>query len=235
MANVTAVSSSEELTPDEQQLVSEVLGSEYTILMSALNAAWNASLVRTSTFIFSLSAAGVALGAAQGGLDRAPSRLLALVVLPLVLFLGVATFVRLVQVQRESIIYITGLNRIRNFFIELAPASKPYFVLPAYDDEPSLFRSVGSGMNRRPPRYRLLHLVVQTQGIVGVVSAAVAAAFAGLAAGAYGLAAASVAAAVAFVVALAALFIYWQRSLAELRASIQPLHPTPPEQMNASF
>lgn len=38
--------------------------------MSALNAAWNASLVRTSTFIFSLSAAGVALGAAQGGIRR---------------------------------------------------------------------------------------------------------------------------------------------------------------------
>lgn len=148
---------------------------------------------------------------------------------------GGATFVRLVQVQRESIIYITGLNRIRHFFQERAPASKPYFVLPAYNDELSLFRSVGTGMSRRPPRYRLLYLVVQTQGIVGVVSAAVAAAFGGLAAAPYGPAAASVVAAVAFVVALAALFIYWQRSLAELRVSIRPLYPTPPEEIDASF
>jgi hypothetical protein len=41
---------------------------------------------------------------AQGGLDQAPFRTLALVVLPLVLFLGIATFVRLVRVQRESVV-----------------------------------------------------------------------------------------------------------------------------------
>jgi hypothetical protein len=29
--------------------------------------------------------------------------------------------------------YITGMNRIRHFFHEAAPASRPYFVLPIYD------------------------------------------------------------------------------------------------------
>jgi hypothetical protein len=82
---------------------------------------------------------------AQGGLDQAPFRTLALVVLPLVLFLGIATFVRLVQVQRESVVYITGLNRIRHFFQESAPVSRPYFVLPANDDEAAMYRSIGAG------------------------------------------------------------------------------------------
>jgi hypothetical protein len=38
-------------------------------------------------------------------------------------------------------VYITGMNRIRHFFHEAAPASRPYFVLPIYDDEPALYRS----------------------------------------------------------------------------------------------
>jgi hypothetical protein len=49
------------MTPGERQAVNAVLGNEYSVLMSALNAAWSASLNRTS-IIYSLSAAGVALG-----------------------------------------------------------------------------------------------------------------------------------------------------------------------------
>jgi hypothetical protein len=159
------------MTPEDRQAVSDVLGNEYTILMSALNAAWSASLVRTSIFLVALSAAGEALGfVAQEGLGSAPFTNLALVVLPLVLFLGIATIVRLVQVQRESLVYNVGLNRIRHFFQEVAPASRPYFVLPAHDDELARYQSIGTGMSRRPPRRRLPYLVVQTQGIVGVDS-----------------------------------------------------------------
>jgi hypothetical protein len=49
----------------------------------------------------------------------------ALAVLVLVLFLGVATFVRLVQVQRESMVYLVGMNRIRFFFQQSVPATRP--------------------------------------------------------------------------------------------------------------
>ena len=47
------MSTSEGMTPDERQAVNEVLGTEYSALMSALNAAWSASLTRTSIFIYS--------------------------------------------------------------------------------------------------------------------------------------------------------------------------------------
>ena len=50
------------------------------------------------------------------------------------------------HVQRESMVYITGMNRIRHFFAETAPASRPYLVLPIYDDGPALYRSIGTGM-----------------------------------------------------------------------------------------
>jgi hypothetical protein len=128
-----------------------VLTAEYGMLMAALGAAWSASIARTSLFLVVLSAAGVALGfAGQSGPET--FRAFAIAVLPLVLFRGAATFVRLVQVQRESVVYITGQNRIRHYFAESTPASRPYFVLPIHDDQAAIFRSVGTGMVRRPPR-----------------------------------------------------------------------------------
>ena len=234
----------ETLSPEELQRTAQVLTAEYGLLMGAVGAAWSASLVRTSIYLGVLSAAGVALGfAAQASPDGRAFETLALVVLPLVLFLGVATFIRLVQVQREAIIYITGLNRIRHFFQEVAPASRPFHVLPAFDDERALYRSLGTGMARRAPRQRFFYLIVQTQGIVGVVTGVVAGALGGLVAAQLGTIAGSslaaeipwLAAAIAFGLTLVLLLSYWQRSLAELRAGIRPLYPTPPEEYDAPF
>jgi hypothetical protein len=224
------------LADADLQIVREVLTGEYSVLMSALSAAWSASLTRTSIFLFTLSSAGVALGfAAQAGVTEAPFRTLALVVLPIVLFLGVATFVRLVQLQRESIVYITGINRIRRFLVEVAPGSAPYLVLPTYDDDDALYRSFGTGMQRQRPRRSALALVVQTQGVVGVITGAVAAAFVALASIPIGTVAASIAAAAAFVMVVAVLFVYWQRSLAELGRAIRSLYPTPSDQVGRPF
>ena len=98
-----------------------------------------------------------------------------------------------------------------------------------------MYRSIGAGMNRRPPRAALLYLVVQTQGIVGIVAGSVAAAFGGLAAAPAGGGVAWVVAALAFAATVAALFSYGQRSLATLRAAIRPIQPTPPDEMDAPF
>ncbi|MDQ3937763.1 MAG: hypothetical protein M3253_03680, partial [Chloroflexota bacterium] len=155
---------------------------------------------------------------------------------PLLLFLGVATFIRLVQIQRESVVYITGMNRIRHFFQQSAPYSKPFFILRPYDDESAIYRGMGTGMGRRPPRSRLLYLVVQTQGIVGVVTGAVAAALGWLAAApVVGSGAAWLVAVGAFVATIAVLFIYWQRSLSDLVAAIRPIIPTPREEVDSPF
>ena len=222
--------------PTADDRLAEVLNAEYGLLISALAAAWSASLTRTSLFLFSLSASGVALGfAAQGGVAEGPFRTFALVVLPVVLFIGIATFIRVVQVQRESIVYVTGLNRIRHFMAEAAPAARRFFILPLYDDKAALYRSIGTGMCLHPPRYQIVYLVVQTQGMVGIVTAAVAAAFVGLLAAPTGDLNAWLAAAVTFVIVGLALFTYWQRSLRSLQASLRSEFPTPPEEYGAPF
>jgi hypothetical protein len=221
---------------DDQAALSAVLTAEYGVLAGALSTAWSASLTRTSLFLFSLSASGVALGfAAQTGVASATFRAFGLALLPVLLFLGVATFVRLVELQRESMVYITGMNRIRHHFVESAPASRRFFVLPVHDDGHALFRSPGTGMRRRPPRYLFPNLLAQTQGIVGVVAAAVAAALVGLAAAPFDDVAAWTLAALAFAATLIGLVTYWQRSLSELRGSIESISPTPPDEIGAPF
>jgi hypothetical protein len=220
----------------ERQDVAQALTAEYSVLMSALAGVWSASLVRTTVFLGVLSAAGVALGfAAQAGVERTDFIGLAVVGLLVVLFLGVATFVRLVQLQREAVVYITGQNRIRHFFAERTPTIRPYYVLPTHDDSAALYRSAGTGMNRRPPRYPLLNMVVQTQGIVGVITGAVAASVAGLALNWTSPLVSWLVAVGALLVTVTVLFTYWRRSLAEIRGAIRPLSSTPPSELGEPF
>jgi hypothetical protein len=224
------------MSPEERQVAALAFTAEQSVLMMALGGVWSASLGRTSLFLGVLSAAGVALGfAAQAGVERTDFVAVAIVVLLVVLFLGVTTFVRLVQLQREAVVYIAGQNRIRRFFVESAPTVTPYFILPAHDDPPAMYRSVGTGMNRRPPRYALLNMIAQTQGIVGVITGAVAASIAGLAFTSTSALASWLAAAVALLVTVAVLFAYWQRQLAEIQGAIRPLYSTPADELGAPF
>ncbi len=216
------------MTDEERTKLQAALGPEYALLGGLLSTTWSASLTRTSIFLFTLSSAGVALGfAAQAGIDRGYFRDLALVVLPIVLFIGVTTFIRVVQLQRESVVYLTGLNRIRRLMQDGAPGSAPYYVLPRNDDVAAIFSGPGTGMPGHAPRFRLLNLVSQTQGVVGIVTAAVAAAFAGLAVAPLGSLAVVILAGAAFLVTLVVLFTYWQRSIAEIVAAREPMFPTP--------
>jgi hypothetical protein len=224
------------MSPEERQVAALAFTAEHSVLMMALGGVWSASLVRTSVFLGVLSAAGLALGfVAQAGVERTDFIVLTVVVLLVVLFLGVTAFVRLVQLQREAVVYIAGQNRIRHFFVESAPTIRPYFVLPVHDDPPALYRSVGTGMSRRPPRYALLNMIAQTQGIVGVITGAVAASIAGLALDWTSPLISWLAAIGALLLTVAVLFAYWQRSLAEIQAAVRPLSSTPDDELGAPF
>ena len=205
------------------------------MLAEMLASVWSASLFRVSLLLGVVSAIGVALGfAAQaGGGFGNTFAVFALIALPLALFLGLATFARTVELQREAMVYITGMNRIRHAIADAVPASRPYFVLSIYDDALGVYRSQGTGIRLRPPRFRLVFALVQTQGIVAVISAALAGIIGRIASSGLAAALSWGVAALAFVAVLGALLTYWNRSIAHLQKAIRPLFPTPPEAMNA--
>jgi hypothetical protein len=222
-------------SPPDHLAVSAALTEEYRLLGTMLSTVWSASLQRVSLFLGVVSAIGVALGfvAQEGGVLGSTFTPFALVVLPLALFLGLGTFVRVVELQREAFVYITGLNRIRHAVAETTPATRPYFVLSIYDDARGVFRSQGTGIRLRPPRYQLVFALVQTQGIVALICAALAGIIGGLATTWFASTIAWAIGAMAFVVVLVALLTYWRRSFGEIQAAVRPLFPTPADEIDA--
>jgi hypothetical protein len=61
-------------------------------------------------------------------------RTFALTALPTLCFLGVTTFIRLVVLGTEDILYGRAINRIRNHYLELAGPESRLFMMGANDD-----------------------------------------------------------------------------------------------------
>jgi hypothetical protein len=212
----------------------DALRAEYSLLGTMLASVWSASLSRVSLFLGVVSAIGVALGfAAQAGNGFGGTfTIFALVALPLALLLGLGTFVRTIELQREAFVYITGMNRIRHAIAEEVPGSQPYLVLSIYDDAAGVYRSQGTGIRLRPPRYRLAFALVQTQGIVAVICGALAGIIGGLGTAWISDVGAWVVAAVTFAVVASGLLRYWSLAFARLEAAVRPMFPTPPEALD---
>jgi hypothetical protein len=95
----------------------------------------------------------------------------ALILLPVLAFIGVTTFERLVQSSIEDIAYAQRIGRLRGFYLDLAPELEPYLVLvrPA----PERLRTATD----RPSGWQL---TLTMAGMVAVVTSAVVGSFAGL-------------------------------------------------------
>lgn len=211
--------------PADEKIL-RVLLAEYSVLQTSLGNAWGQAQQRTNVLLAVLSALAIAIGLAAQATGLAESIGFTLVVLSVALFVGLATFIRVIQASREAAMIMFNMNRIRHYLRGSAPGSAPYFMLPVNDDEAALLRGLASGMYRDPPNPIVLGLV-QIPGVVAVVTSAIA-----------GSTAAIIAATVAdtpvvlvagiggFAVMLVMLMTYWRRQVIELRESHTPMFPS---------
>jgi len=149
------------------------LSTEHWSLLSARSLAWTESFSRVSVFLTTLSAAAVALAlvADASGFDN-QFKIFALVLFPIVLFLGVATYVRLVQINLEDIYLMAAMNRLRRAYIDDAPEIREYLTSSASDDEAGLWVSYLLG-RPTPPRHRAQFLAT-TPTVVATLDAVIA-------------------------------------------------------------
>jgi hypothetical protein len=161
----------------------QILATEHWSLLASRTMSWNEAFSRASMLLATLSAAVVALAlvAQVSGFGQA-FIVFALVVLPFVELIGLATFARLGEANGEDVRYIQGMNRIRHAYLEIAPLLEPYFVTSHHDDLPAVFSAYGI---EPVPRYsigrrRLHYAFVTTQGMVGVIDSMLAAVFGAL-------------------------------------------------------
>lgn len=134
-----APASSKEHAAASPELRLSILSTEHWNLLATRSLSWNESFTRVGTFLNTLSAAVVALAFIANATDFGSGFVLsALLLLPVVLFLGLTTFARIVHVNMEDMHWVVGMNRIRHAYLEIAPELEPYFITGHHDDTRSV-------------------------------------------------------------------------------------------------
>ena len=165
-------------TPLGSSRAAQFLATEHWSLLATRSMSWNESFARSSMFLTSLSTATVAL-ALVGSATAFGHEFVAfaLVVLSITLFLGLATFARLVQVNNEDLYWVAGMNRLRGVYARLEPGIDDEFVAGTTLDVKGFALTYGA---LDVTGFSPIHVFVTTPGVVAIVSAVIAGVIAGL-------------------------------------------------------
>ena len=107
----------------------DILTTEHWSLLSSRNLGYQEMFGRATIFIAVVSALVVALALlAQATRFGRDALLVAVLLLAVALFIGIATFVRAVAINYEDARWVHGMNLLRQAYLEIAPGLEPYFV-----------------------------------------------------------------------------------------------------------
>jgi hypothetical protein len=201
----------------------QLLATEHWSLLATRSMTWNEIFSRASMFFTVLSAAVVALAlVAQATAFGSGFRLFALLVLPVVLLVGVATFLRLGDANTDDFGLVLGMNRLRHAYLELAPELEPYFVTGHHDDMAGITQSYGLGYHAGLGR-----VLAATPNLVAIIDAVVFGVLAALIATLLGSADATAVAigAIAALVAVMGFAVLVARARARVWRGVPPRFP----------
>src|SRR5919106_1155683 len=210
--------------PDPVQLLT-ALTTEHFTLQGARSQTMSETSARASVYMYSVSSALVALGFVSQVADGVGVvfTAFALTVLPVIYFLGCATYVRLVECGAEDLRYGMAINRIRGYYKELADDRADLFLLSGHDDAVGVFLNMGHSPSRRSPAFAFSTAVAVVNGVVG-------GAVAGLALGAVPGVQLWLATTVGVLVAAASIFGWLRHAARILEAAasqVTPRFPSP--------
>jgi hypothetical protein len=200
------------------------LTTEHFTLQGARSQTMSESSARASVYVLSVSSALVALGFIGQSSELGDLfNVFALTVLPTVYLLGAITFVRLVECGAEDFLYGMAINRIRNYYQQLAGERADLFLLSGHDDARGVFANMGLAIENRSPLFAFSSAVAVINGVVG--GSTVAIALGAMADATLGVAAG--AGAVAAIVSVVGWVRYADRLLDASATQTQPLFPSP--------
>jgi len=208
----------------------QILATEHWSLLATRSLTYTESLGRVNMFLGILSGAVIAL-ALVAQADRFGTTFIAVAIfmLAVVFFVGVATVRRLLMLNIDDYRWVVGMNRLRHAYLEMHPELEPNFITSRYDDLPGALLTLGLGPASVPSLGTLFHSFVTLPGMVSVIVASVGAAIAGLAAIGFGAPTYVVllAGALAFAAALAVMLRTGSRSFRGYGPSSEVRFPTP--------
>jgi len=164
--------------PFDDPRAMQILSTEHWSLLATRSLSWNESFSRAGLFLSIVSATAVALAlVGQATAFGEQFVAFALVMLPVDLFVGLATFTRLDEVNGEDFLWVAGMNRIRHAYLEMNPGLQPYFIAGSTDDPHGMEKTFG--VHR--PGSAAAHWIVTMPGMVAVIDGVLAGLIVGLA------------------------------------------------------
>jgi hypothetical protein len=157
----------------------QMLATEHWSLLATRSLSWNEAFARASMFLSLLTGAVVALAlVAQATAFGEGFVLFALLTLPVVLFVGLATYARLLEINNEDYMWVRGMNRLRGAYVEIDPGLADYFITGSTEDAMGIFRTFGADpANMQSDRF---HGFVTTPTTIAFVDAMLAAVLASI-------------------------------------------------------
>ena len=219
-----------ETPPESTAAELQILATEHWSLLATRSLTYTESLGRVNVFLAILSGAVIALALVAQADHFGPTFIaIAILTLLVVMFAGVATIARLMQLNRDDYRWVVGMNRLRHGYLKLRPELEANFITSPYDDLPGALRTLGVDVTRNSGAGSMLHVFQTLPGMLSVIVAAVVGAMGALAGVAVGLPAVGVvlAAAVAFGVAALLMGLWGRRSFRNSDPSLEPRFPSP--------
>lgn len=208
----------------------QVLATEHWSLLATRSLTYTESLGRVNMFLTILSGAVIALAlVAQADHFGTTFITIAILLLSVVLFTGIATVGRLMMLNRDDYRWVVGMNRLRHAYLDLHPELEPNFVASPHDDLLGALQTLGIDRTGSQRLGSVFHGLSTLPGMLSVIVAVDAGAIGSLAALGFGLDrfVALLAGAAAFVMAMVLLGNWGRRSVRRFSPSFEPRFPSP--------
>jgi len=208
----------------------QILATEHWSLLATRTLTYNESLSRVTIFLSILSGAVIALALVAQVSRFGPAFVaIAIPLLSVVVFTGISTIGRLMQLNGDDFRWVLGMNRLRRAYLDLQPELEPYFITGGYDDLRGALQTIGYPIATGRRVGSVLHTIQTLPGMLSVIVASVVGAIGALAALAIGLPSLGLVlvAAGAFVIAMASLTFWGRRGLRRSDPSLEPRFPSP--------
>ncbi len=169
------------LDDEQRKTMLQFMAAEHSALQAGRSATIFETGSRSGAFLGIVSSALVAL-AFVGQVSRLGTAFFAfaLVLLPTLFFVGLASFERALQSAIEDTVYARGISRIRHLYVEMVPQAEKYFVGSIHDDFAATMASTSGGYYEQAMARPWLPPFLTTAGAIAVVNGVIAGSFAGL-------------------------------------------------------
>ena len=208
----------------------QILSTEHWSLLSARSLVYNEAFARAGMFLTFLSASLVALAFAASAMafDR-QFLVLAAMLLFFDLAIGLATLGRMLDASIDDLRSLAGMNRIRNAYVQIAPAVAPYLTSGTHDDSAGVMQTYGEAKIRSGTA-AFIHGLTTAGGMIMTIDSLVAAALGGVVAILLGAdtAGAFAAGGIAFLAIFIGLNRYAFGVIAGFESTFESRFPTPP-------